>query len=104
MVDKNEFFREVTLRICGSLDLGNAIRKTYDYIAQHIPLDILSLTIRDTKLAALRIIAREATGKVEVTDEIIPLSHHVWAKVQTWDLRLPAILNGELYFFAHAPI
>ncbi len=38
-IDPNEFFREVTLRICSSLDINEALRATTDYLKAFIPVD-----------------------------------------------------------------
>lgn len=42
-VDKSEFFREMTLRICGSLDIGQALARVFEYLQQHVPVDAISL-------------------------------------------------------------
>lgn len=38
-----EFFREATLRICGSLDIDQALERTFEYVKQHIPADTMGL-------------------------------------------------------------
>jgi len=43
-VDENEFFREATLRICGSLDVETFLYKSFMYIRQFIPADTVFLT------------------------------------------------------------
>ena len=95
MVDKNLFFREITIRICSSLRIKTALSNAFEYLKQHIPLDVLSLTIRDSSLAALRRIAQVAADNVELTDEIIPLPEDLWAKVQSWEIRIPTIMDSE---------
>ena len=95
MVDKNEFFREVTIKICSSLQIKTALASAFDYLRQHIPLDILSLTIRDAKLSALRRIAQVGADNVRLTDEIVPLPEDLWAKVQSWQIRVPTIMNSD---------
>jgi transcriptional regulator with GAF, ATPase, and Fis domain len=95
MIDKNLFFREVTIRICSSLEILTALSSAFEYLKQHIPLDILSLTIRDANLAALRRIAQVAIDNANLTDEIIPLPEDLWAKVQSWEIRTPTIMNSD---------
>ena len=41
--NKDLFFREVTLRMCGSLDISEALCTTCNYIKQYIPLDFAGL-------------------------------------------------------------
>jgi len=93
MVDKNEFFREVTIRICSSLQIKTALSRAFEYLHQHIPLDVLSLTIRDSNLSALRKIAQVATDDIKLTDEIFPLPEDIWTKVQSWKIRTPRIMS-----------
>ncbi|NVN93092.1 MAG: sigma 54-interacting transcriptional regulator [Desulfuromonadales bacterium] len=95
MVDKNEFFREVTIRICSSLQIKTSLRSAFEYLRQYIPLDVLSLTICDTNLASLRRIAQIAADKEEITDEIIPLPEALWTKVQSWNIRIPTIMSSD---------
>jgi transcriptional regulator with GAF, ATPase, and Fis domain len=95
MVDKDVFFREVTIRICSSLQIKIALSRAFEYVRRHIPLDVLSLTIRDPNLAALRKIAQVAIDDIKLTDEIIPLSEDLWAKVQSWKIRTPAIMSSD---------
>ena len=94
MVDKYVFFREVTIRICSSLQIKTALGSAFEYLRQHIPLDNLSLIIRDTKLAALRRVAQVAADKAELIDEIVPLPEDLWAQVQSWGIRIPTITSS----------
>jgi len=57
MIDRYLFFREVTVRICGSLDIREALASVFDYMREHFPLDGLFLSILDAELSALRRIA-----------------------------------------------
>ena len=43
MLDENEFFREVTLRICGTLEIETALWRCYKYLNQFFPVDIAVL-------------------------------------------------------------
>ena len=42
-VDENEFFREMTLRICGSLDIDQALADTFECLRQYVPADAMGL-------------------------------------------------------------
>ncbi|MFA6108684.1 MAG: sigma 54-interacting transcriptional regulator [Candidatus Latescibacterota bacterium] len=52
VVDENEFFREVTLRICSSLELEEALGRAFEYLSRHIPMDVLTLLYYDPERAA----------------------------------------------------
>lgn len=83
-VDRNEFFKEVTMRICGSLDIQTAMENTYDYIKQIFSVDSIYLNIHDEKLGALRFIAVvPASDKSINVDRIIPLDEKLWEISQT---------------------
>jgi transcriptional regulator with GAF, ATPase, and Fis domain len=43
-VDEKEFFREATLRICGSLDVETFLSQSFNYICKFIPADTMLLT------------------------------------------------------------
>jgi hydrogenase-4 transcriptional activator len=102
MIDRNVFFKEVTLKICGSLAIETALRNAFDYLRQHMPLDNLALTIRDADLAALRRVAQVAANQVEFLDEISVLPEDIWSKVQAWELRVPAIISSDQDDVIHA--
>ncbi|MGD0230271.1 MAG: sigma 54-interacting transcriptional regulator [Syntrophorhabdales bacterium] len=57
-MDKNDFFREFTLRICGSLDLGEAVWRCLLYVKTAMPADELVLTVYDPTMGALEVAAR----------------------------------------------
>jgi len=95
MIDKNVFFREVTIKICSSLQIKTALNNSFEYLRRHIPIDTLSLGIRDTDLAAIRSVAQVATNKEELIDEIIPVPSDLWAKVQLWEKREPTIIYPD---------
>jgi transcriptional regulator with GAF, ATPase, and Fis domain len=42
-INESEFFREMTLRICGSLDIDHALSQAFEYMREHIPIDAMGL-------------------------------------------------------------
>jgi transcriptional regulator with GAF, ATPase, and Fis domain len=40
---ESAFFREMTLRICGSLDIEQALREAFDYLQHFVPVDVMGL-------------------------------------------------------------
>jgi len=77
-IKSEDFFREVTLRICSSLDIRTAIRRSFEYFQTVIPVDELYLVIRDTQLGALRHIAHASASATPSRVEIIPIPKHLW--------------------------
>ncbi|UFS71175.1 sigma 54-interacting transcriptional regulator [Geomonas sp. RF6] len=93
MVDKNIFFREMTVKICSSLEIKTALTSAFEYLREHIPLDGISLTVRDTNVSSLRRVAHVTNGRLGLTEEIIPLPEDLWVKVQSWNIHVPTIMN-----------
>ena len=51
--DLNIFFKEVTLRICGHLDIDEALRRTFEYLKEYIPMTGASLGYQDPEVSEL---------------------------------------------------
>lgn len=60
MVDENEFFREVTLRICSSLDIKQALSHVFEYIQKFVPADTIGLGYSDLTSGQIRVVAKIA--------------------------------------------
>jgi hydrogenase-4 transcriptional activator len=95
MVNRDEFFREVTVRICSSLDIKNALGSAFGYLRQYFPLDMLSLGIRDNSLSAIRRVAHVTGDTADTADEIIPVPEGLWASLQKWEKHSPIMVNSD---------
>ena len=96
MVKQDDFFKETTLRICGSLQIAKALADVYSYFKLHFPIIGLSLSIKDDDLGAFRDIASEADNQKEFPDEIIPLSKDIWNELQALALYDPFIFTADM--------
>ncbi|MEN6617844.1 MAG: sigma 54-interacting transcriptional regulator [Syntrophorhabdus sp.] len=68
--DENEFFRELTLRICGTLDLERALWQCFLYVNSVMPADNLDLIIYDSALGTIDVVATaNETGGVTRMDK-----------------------------------
>lgn len=92
-VSRDEFFREVTLKVCSSLDIGVAVKRAFDYLQDHFPLDEVYLDILDSQLGAIRRIVHFARGEGERAEEIVPLPEGVWEWART--LTGPLIIDAR---------
>jgi transcriptional regulator with GAF, ATPase, and Fis domain len=98
MIDKNDFFREFTIRICSSLSIKAALAHAFEYLKEVMPLDMAGLIKRDESLKALRCIAR-VTSDQYLYDEIIPIPDHLWiSNPNFWELRGPCIIDEKEAF------
>ncbi|MCX8023056.1 MAG: sigma 54-interacting transcriptional regulator [Syntrophorhabdaceae bacterium] len=72
---ENEFFKEVTLRICSSLDIDKALWRCLLYIKEIIPAQELLMTVYDESTGVLEIVASadEEKGYLKSEKISIPL-------------------------------
>jgi len=90
----DEFTREITLRICSSLDIKEALHGVFAYLKGHIPLAALVLFIIDERLGAIRRI-EHASENVDLPPELIPLPQGLAQKIAARNFSLPFIVDIE---------
>ncbi|TWJ14187.1 sigma 54-interacting transcriptional regulator [Geobacter argillaceus] len=78
IVNRDEFFREVTRRICSSLNLETALRNAFVYLRDFFPMDDIYLDILDQNLGAIRRIAHVVTVEETAHEEIVPVPEGLW--------------------------
>jgi transcriptional regulator with GAF, ATPase, and Fis domain len=57
-IDESEFFRNATLRICGSLEIESAMQRCLRYLARFLPATRLCFHVYDRKLGIVETIAQ----------------------------------------------
>lgn len=95
-MDKNDFFREVTLRICGNLEIEEGLRSCIEYLARYMPADCIYLERYEKDLGAMRVYARASKEKGERMDVLIPLLDQAQEAITQmrqawWAGRLPPV-------------
>ncbi|MEW6720613.1 MAG: sigma 54-interacting transcriptional regulator [Thermodesulfobacteriota bacterium] len=95
MENQDGFLKEITLRICSSLDIKESLHSAFDYLRGHLPLDLLSLIILDERLSAIRRIAQAHGAGVVLPDEIIPLPEGMREKIAARNLAEPFVVDAE---------
>ncbi|MBR9982651.1 MAG: sigma 54-interacting transcriptional regulator [Desulfatitalea sp.] len=73
-IDENEFFRESTLRICGSLDIEKAMQRCLRFMVRHIPASRLCFHIYDRELGIVETVAMTTVDHSEAMALRTPLS------------------------------
>ena len=53
-MDENEFFRQATLRICGNLEIEEAMSSCLHFLLQSMPVDRMYLQLYDPGFSAMR--------------------------------------------------
>jgi len=85
-VDRADFFREVTLRICGSLDVEEALTDAFEYLGEFIPTDAMGLSYVDAEqrcISPVAMVAREGFVSLwEDSSDPIPLDDEFLALIR----------------------
>ena len=72
-VNEDEFFRQATLRLCGSLEIEKALWSCFIYIKQFIPVDQATLNIYDVEAGVIELVASANINGGETMKSLIPL-------------------------------
>jgi len=73
MVDEKEFFREATLRICGSLEIEKALYDCLMYLRNYIPADFILMSTYDFQSGIGEVVAGvHANGKNIISQKVTP--------------------------------
>ena len=91
---RDEFIREITLRICGSLEIKESLRSAFEYLKEQVPLDALLLFIIDERLGAVRRI-EQACENVALPPQLIPLPEGMLQKIAARNFSEPLIVDIE---------
>lgn len=73
-IDENEFFRQVTVLVCSSLDLETALQRTLNYLAQFMPVDSIFLHLYENSLGAIRTVTEVTATETKTMDKITSLT------------------------------
>ena len=105
MAGRDEFIREITLRICSSLEIKESLLSAFEYLKEHIPLDALVLVIIDERLGAIRRIDH-ASEDVAIPPQIIPLPEGMLRKIADRNFSTPFVVDagGDEIFRTIAPL
>jgi len=71
---KYKFFREATLRICGSLEIEKALQDCLLFLRNSMPVDRMNLQRFDRDFSAMRTIAMATPDESKLLDILIPVS------------------------------
>ncbi|MFH2045769.1 MAG: sigma 54-interacting transcriptional regulator [Pseudomonadota bacterium] len=72
-INEKEFFHQVTIRICGSLEIDHSLRNCFEYLKDYIPLEEIWMGLLDKEFKNIRAIAHTDTAGTRTMDTIIPL-------------------------------
>lgn len=97
MIDENEFFRNVTLRICGNLEIEKGLQACVEYLSRYMPADTIYLERHEVTLGGMRIVARATAQQGEKMNTLVPYTEDakkaMAAAAETWFAgELPSVL------------
>lgn len=95
VVNRDEFIREMTLRVCSSLDIKAALERVFEYLKEHFPLDTLDFSLIDTRLGAIRRLAYVTAAKLDIRYEIVPLPEGILEAIQSRPYREAFVVSPE---------
>ncbi len=76
-MDDNEFFRRVTLRICGNLEIEQAMSACVRTMRRVVPTDRMFLQVYEPELGAMRTVATATAERGRKVDMLTPLPEQV---------------------------
>jgi len=77
-IDRNEFFREATLRVCGDLEIERALHSLLLYLREFLPVARMYLSHYDEALQSMNILARADETRSEKLDLLVPVPVDAW--------------------------
>lgn len=105
MGNHDEFLREITLRICSSLEIRESMRSAFEYLREQFPIDMLTLFIIDDRLGAVRRIAHAFEDAAVPPNELIPLPEGMTEKIAARNFSEPFVVDaGDEIFRVLAPL
>jgi transcriptional regulator with GAF, ATPase, and Fis domain len=84
-VNDDPFFRQITLRICSTLDIEKAMVSCIRYLKQYMPADSMCLELYEPDLGAMRTIAMATATEGRKLDKLTPLSFEGRKDVEKWN-------------------
>jgi transcriptional regulator with GAF, ATPase, and Fis domain len=107
-VDENEFFREATLRICGSLEIEKALWQCLLYVRRFMPVELMRFHVYDQRMGILQTVAQATPDGGEALSTKTPLppqrfreldyNHqaHVWVADRWAECGICSLLGSSL--------
>ncbi|MBT7891844.1 MAG: hypothetical protein HN580_22700, partial [Deltaproteobacteria bacterium] len=74
MVDEKTFFHEATIRICGQLEIGQAMKDCLKYIQDYLPAETMYCELMEPEQGGMRFIAVATADEGRVMDLILPIT------------------------------
>lgn len=73
-IDESEFFHQMTMLICSSLNIETALKRSLQYFVKFMPVDKIFLHLYEHNLGAIKTIAEVTASGSRSLEKIIPLT------------------------------
>jgi len=83
-IDENNFFRQVTKRVCSHLEIEKAMHSCLEYLIPFLPAQSMFLQLFEQDFGAMRIIAMATASGGEKLDKLIPLPPISRTVIEQW--------------------
>ena len=104
MPTKEKFYIEAIQRFCSSLDITIALRRLFDYLANIIPLRLITIGVLDFELKYFRQMA-ETTAEYSVYENVHrPLREKTIEFAKSWSMHKPTFINDFVVNTKDKPI
>ena len=106
------FLTEAMTRMGGSLDMQKSLVQTFDFLAQHFPVEAISLQQYSSSLQSFKLLFLVRKGKFDFVEKTVPLPEHGAGEVLLHDSGIDPVRNypdyqktsvGQLHSEALAP-
>jgi len=96
-IDENEFFREATLRICGSLDVETFLYESFLYLKDYLPADSVFLTHYRPERSEHTALARASTEGSSLLNLTVTIPPDIRTYVVRPDKETPVVDRAEMH-------
>jgi hypothetical protein len=86
-IDHEDFFRQATLKICGSLDINKALRDALNYLRNFLPADAIGLVVIHPEQSIVETVAGVMHPQGAISSMQIAVSPTVRKKIEDVYLR-----------------
>ncbi len=83
-MDENVFFRDATLRICGNLEIGEALFSSFQFLREVMPVDMIFLQFFDVDQRAFNTVATATEKEGRIVDMLVPLSPEAFQEMMQY--------------------
>ena len=91
------FLTEAMARMTGSLDMQDSLVRTFDFLAQHFPVEAISLQQYSASLQSFKLLFLVRKGKFDFVEKTVPLPEHGAGEVLLHDRGLDPVRNYPNY-------